>query len=145
MSDDALSKQFKQLCDDWGQAIRDHDMAWFEAHFSDDFMATAHPWQTLRINREQMIDLDMKIVQMDVEWVQVIARRYGDVVLVNGIVHYEQEVFEDGAIFGENMPSGQELSSLVNGRAVLYTVAWRQKDGVWQIFDHHMVAVLDRA
>ncbi len=141
---DALSQQFHQLCNDWGRAIRDQDLAWFDAHFAHDLMVTAHPWQTLRLNREQMIELDRKIVQMDVEWVHVTAHRYGDVVLVHGIVHYDRERFEEGASFGENMPNGEQLSARVNGKAVLYSVAWREKGDVWQIFDHHMIAVLDR-
>ena len=145
MSGDPLSRQFHQLCNDWGRAIRDQDVAWFEAHFTDDLMVTAHPWPTLRLNRDQMIDLDRKIVQMDVEWADVTAHRYGDVVLIHGIVHYDREVFEDGATFGENMPSGEQLSARVNGKAVLYSVAWRQEGDVWQIFDHHMIAVLDRS
>jgi hypothetical protein len=145
MNGDSFSLQFKQLCDEWGNAIRTKNEAWFRAHFAEDFLGTAQPWPTLRVNKEQMIDLDKKVEKMDVHWIEVTARKFGPIVLTYGVVHYNEEVFVEGATFGEGMPTGQQLSALVNGKGSLYIGAWRQIDGVWQIFDHHMVCVLERS
>ncbi|GIL39649.1 hypothetical protein [Roseiterribacter gracilis] len=144
MSSDALSKQFKALCDEWGAAIANHDHDWFERHFTDDFLGTAQPWPTLNVDKQKMIELDKAIETMEVEWLHVTARKFGDVVLTSGVVRYIKEVFKKGTTIGEGMPTGDELSSLVNGRMALYINGWRHNGTHWQIFDHHMVSVIDR-
>jgi len=141
--DDPLSMLFKNLYDQWGAAIARHDLAWIDRHFAPDFTGSAHPWPTLRVDRAQMIELDRKIETMDVTWLAVTARRFGDTVLASGVVKYTRESFESGATIGEGMPTGAELSGLVNGKCVLYTGAWRQNAGQWQIYDHHMVGIVE--
>jgi len=142
-TDDALSRLFKDLYDQWGEAIARHDMGWLERHFAADFTGSAHPWPTLRVNREQMLELDRKIETMEVAWLIVTAQRFGDTVLASGIVKYTREKFASGATIAEGMPSGADLSALVNGKCVLYTGAWRRNGELWQIFDHHMVGVVE--
>lgn len=140
---DELSRQFKTLLDEWGAAIANKDHDWLERHFTDDFHGTAAPWPTLIVNKQQMIDLDKAIEKMEVTWVKVDAQRIGDVVVTLGVVRYDREEFKPNAVIAEGMPSGQELSALVNGRAALYLNGWRHNGEIWQIFDHHMVAVVD--
>jgi hypothetical protein len=140
---DALSKLFKDLYDQWGAAIARHDIPWLERHFAADFTGSAHPWPTLRVDRDQMIELDRKIETMEVTWLSVSAQRFGDTVLVSGVVRYTREAFVPGARIAEDMPTGEELSGLVNGKSVLYTGAWRQNAGQWQIFDHHMIGIVE--
>ena len=142
-TDEALSHRFKGLYDDWGRAIARHDIDWLARHFADDFTGSAHPWPTLKVDRAQMIELDRKIETMDVKWLSVAARRYGDTVLVSGVVKYTRESFAAGAAIAEGMPTGEELSSLVNGKCVLYTGAWRDVAGQWQLYDHHMVGIVE--
>ena len=140
---DALSQQFKALYDEWGAAIANHDGDWIERHLADDFHGTAQPWPTLSVNKKKMIELDAAIETMEVEWVYVSAKKLGDVVLTTGVVHYTKEVFKADAVIAEGMPSGQELSALVNGRMALYVNGWRHNGSHWQIFDHHMVGTMD--
>lgn len=142
MSDQDLSKQFKALHDEWGQAIANKRYDWFERHFAEDFLGTSQVWPTLSVNKAKMIELDKNIEKMDVRWVEVTARRFGQVVLTTGVVEYFNEQFKPGAVIGEGMPTGQELSESVNGKQVLYIGAWRENAGVWQVFDHHQVAIL---
>jgi hypothetical protein len=141
MSDD-LSKEFKALYDTWGQAISDRAIDWFERHFAEDFLGTAQPWPTLLVSKRKMIDLEKAIEKMDVEWLEVTARRFGETVLATGVVRYTEEAFAPGATLGEGMPTGSQLSSLVNGKKVLYIGAWRRNGLNWQIFDHHMVGIV---
>jgi hypothetical protein len=42
-----------------------------------------------------------------------------------------------------NLPTGDQLSSLVNGRSVLYIGGWRHDGRNWQVFDHHMVGIVE--
>jgi len=141
MSDD-LSTEFKALYDAWGRAISDRTIDWFERHFAEDFLGTAQPWPTLLVSKRKMIDLEKAIEKMDVEWLEVTARRFGETVLATGVVRYTEEAFAPGATLGEGMPTGSELSSLVNGKKVLYIGAWRRNGGNWQVFDHHMVGIV---
>jgi hypothetical protein len=141
--EEELSKQFKALYDEWGAAIANHQYEWFERHFAQDFLGTAQPWPTLSVNKQQMIDLDRSITTMDVEWLNVKAQRFGDVVLTSGIVKYNKEEFKQGAIIAEGMPTGDQLSALSNGKKVLYINGWRHNGIHWQIFDHHMVGVVE--
>jgi hypothetical protein len=90
-----------------------------------------------------MIELDKAIETMDVKWLEVTARRFGQVVLVTGVVKYTKEAFKEGATIGEGMPTGDQLSSLVNGKSVLYIGGWRHNGQHWQVFDHHMIGVVE--
>jgi hypothetical protein len=143
MGTDALSAEFKSLYDQWGEAIANKKYAWFERHFADDFHGTAQPWRGLSVNKAQMIDLDKAIETMEVEWLQVRAHRFGDTVLVTGVVRYTKEAFRPGATIAEGMPTGDQLSALVNGKSVLYIGGWRRNGQDWQVFDHHMVGIVE--
>jgi hypothetical protein len=139
MVSDKLSAEFKSLYDDWGDAISNKRWEWFERHFAADFLGTAKPWPGLFVNKQKMIELDKAIEKMDVEWLQVTAQRFGDVVLTSGVVKYREEAFKPGATIADGMPTGSDLSSLVNGKSVLYIGGWRHNGRDWQVFDHHMV------
>ena len=143
ISEDSLVHEFKALYDAWGVAIANHEHDWFERHFSDDFLGTAQPWPTLSVNKEQMIELDKAITTMEVEWLNVTAMRVGEAVLTSGVVRYLKEEFKPGAKIADGMPTGSDLSSLSNGKTILYINGWRHNGSVWQIFDHHMVGVVN--
>jgi len=143
MADEELVREFRALYNEWGAAIANHQYDWFERHFSDDFLGTAQPWPTLSVNKQQMIDLDKAIETMEVEWVDVKAQRYGNTVLTMGVVKYTKEQFRPGATIADGMPTGDQLSGLANGRKVLYINGWRHNGKHWQIFDHHMVGIVD--
>lgn len=141
MADD-LSAEFQTLHDAWGDAIANKRYDWFDRHFAADFLGTAQPWPTLIVDKQKMIELDKNIQTMEVSWVDLHAHRYGDTVLVRGVVQYDKEEFKPGATIGEGMPTGEQLSGLVNGRQALYVCAWRHNGSEWQLFDHHMVGVV---
>ena len=143
ISEQALVNEFKTLYDAWGAAIANHEHDWFERHFSDDFLGTAQPWPTLSVNKEKMIELDKAITTMEVEWLNVTAMRVGETVLTSGVVRYLKEEFKPGATIAEGMPTGSDLSSMSNGKTILYINGWRHNGSVWQIFDHHMVGVVN--
>src|SRR5436853_6658011 len=132
MAGDDLHDEFRQLHDAWGDAIANKRYDWFERHFAEDFLGTAQPWPTLSVDKQKMIDLDKNIETMEVSWVDVKAHRYGETVLVRGVVKYDKEEFKAGATIGEGMPTGDQLSSLVNGKQVLYVGAWRHNGTDWQ-------------
>ena len=142
MADDALSAEFKVLHDAWGDAIANKRYDWFEMHFTEDFTGTAHPWPTLQVDKKMMIELDKNIEKMEVSWVDLQADRYGDMVVVRGVVQYDKEEFKEGATIADGMPSGEELSGLVNGKRALYVCSWRKDAEDWQLFDHHMIGVI---
>jgi hypothetical protein len=71
------------------------------------------------------------------------AHQFGPTVLTTGVVRYTREAFRPGATIAEGMPTGDQLSSLVNGKSVLYIGGWRHDGRYWQIFDHHMVGIVD--
>lgn len=143
MSTDALSQQFKALYDEWGAAIANKQYDWFERHFSDDFLGTAQPWPTLSVDKEKMIELDKAIEEMEVEWLKVTAHQLGEIVITLGIVRYDNEKFGEDSTIAEGMPSGDDLSELTHGKSVAYINGWRHNGDVWQIFDHHMVGIVD--
>jgi hypothetical protein len=143
MSEENLSSVFKDLYDQWGDAIANKKWAWFERHFAEDFLGTAKPWPGLFVSKQQMIELDKAIETMDVEWLTVQAQRFGDTVLVSGVVRYAKEEFAPGATIAEGMPTGDQLSALVNGKSVLYIGGWRHNGRDWQVFDHHMVGIVE--
>ncbi|HVO47798.1 MAG TPA: hypothetical protein VMT29_15860 [Steroidobacteraceae bacterium] len=143
MGADALSEEFKSLYDEWGDAIARKRWDWFDRHFAEDFHGTAQPWRGLSVDKAQMIELDKAIETMEVEWLQVEARRFGDTVLATGVVRYQKEQFRPGATIAEGMPTGDQLSALVNGKSVLYIGAWRHNGKCWQVYDHHMIGIVE--
>jgi len=85
MSEDSLSREFKVLYDEWGDAIARKRHAWLEDLFTEDFLGTAQPWPTLSVNKRQMIDLDKAIEKMDTQWVHVTAHRVGKDVITKAL------------------------------------------------------------
>ena len=142
MTDDALANQFKTLYTAWGDAIAEKRHDWLEDFFTEDFLGTAQPWPTLRVDKRQMIDLDKSIESMETQWVGVEARRIGDEVLTIGHVRYLREEFKEGAVIGEGMPSGNQIAELTKGKLAVYMNAWRNNGKRWQCYDHHLVAVI---
>ena len=143
MVDEALSLEFKALYDAWGDAIANKRHDWLEGLFASDFLGTAQPWPTLSVNRQQMIDLDKAIDAMDTEWLRVEAHRAGDTVITLGFVRYNNEQFKPGSTIGEGMPSGSDISALTAGKVVAYVNGWRHNGERWQVFDHHMVGIVE--
>ena len=144
MAEDALSAEFKALYDEWGAAIANKRHDWLESLFTDDFLGTAQPWPTLSVDKQQMIDLDKDIEVMDATWIKVTAQKVGKEVLTLGLVTYNQEEFKPGSRIADGMPTGSEISALTHGKVVAYLNGWRHNGERWQVFDHHMVTVLDR-
>jgi hypothetical protein len=143
MTGDALSQTFKALYDQWGAAIADKKHDWFDDFFTEDFLGTAQPWPTLSVNKQKMIELDKAITSMDTEWVHVVAHQVGDNVITLGLVRYNNEEFQEGSTIGEGMPTGDEISGLTAGKVVAYINGWRHNGERWQVFDHHMVGVVE--
>lgn len=143
MADQALSEEFQELYTAWGDAIAKKRHDWLEAFFAEDFLGTAQPWPTLRVNKQQMIDLDKAIDAMETKWVKVEAQRIGDEVLTIGHVRYMREEFREGASIGDGMPSGQQIAELTKGKVAVYLNAWRHNGDHWQCYDHHLVAVIE--
>lgn len=143
MIDEENAEKFKSLYTEWGDAIASKQHNWLDDFFTDDFLGTAQPWPTLVVNKQQMIDLDKAIEEMDTEWVSVKAFSMGNVVLTIGLVRYHNEKFEEGATIGEGMPTGEQISGLTAGKLAVYVNGWRHDGDRWQIFDHHLVTVID--
>lgn len=145
MSDDALAEEFRALYEEWGAAIANKQHDWLEDFFTDDFLGTAQPWPALQVDKEKMIQLDKDIEEMDTNWVHVVAHKFGDTVITLGLVKYNNEEFKPGSKVAEGMPTGEEISSLTHGKVVAYVNGWRHSGERWQVFDHHMVAIVDEA
>ena len=143
MADDTLSAEFLALYTQWGDAIANKQHDWLEDFFAEDFLGTAQPWPTLRVDKRQMIDLDKAIEAMETKWVKVEAQRIGEEVLTIGHVRYLREEFREGASIGKNMPSGSEIAAFTKGKVAVYLNAWRNNGARWQCYDHHLVAVID--
>ncbi len=143
MTDQDLSEQFRLLYEQWGAAIAAKDHDWLEEFFTEDFLGTAQPWPTLSVNKEQMIQLDKDIERMETRWVHVVAHQLGDCVVTLGLVKYENEEFKPGSKVAEGMPTGDEISQLTKGKVAAYVNGWRYNGERWQVFDHHMVGVID--
>ena len=143
MADDALSQQFKALCTEWGDAIANKRHDWLEEFFADDFHGTAQPWPTLMVDKKMMIELDKSIEAMDTEWVRVDAHQMGDKVVTLGLVRYHNEQFQEGSTIADGMPTGDQISSLTAGKVAVYVNGWKHNGERWQVFDHHLITVID--
>ncbi len=142
MVDEVLSRQFEELYEEWGAAIANKKHDWLEGFFADDFLGTAQPWPTLCVDKQGMIDLDKSIEVMDTNWIHVVAHKVGDTVITLGLVKYNNEEFKPGSSIAEGMPTGQEISQLTKGKVVAYVNGWRHNGQRWQVFDHHMVGIV---
>jgi ketosteroid isomerase-like protein len=145
MNEDDLSRQFKALLDEWLEAVTNKRFAWIAQHIADDFLGTAQPWPSLSVNKQKMLEAGKTVEKMDIHWVEVRAREFGDMVLTTGVRQYEKEQFSAAATFGGNMPTPNDLARHVNGKRVLYIDAWRRNGEIWQLFDHHMVSIVGDA
>lgn len=145
MSDDALSREFRALYEEWGAAIANKRHDWLEDFFTNDFLGTAQPWPTLQVDKKMMIKLDKDIEEMDSNWVHVVAHQFGQTVITLGLVKYNNEEFKPGSTVADGMPTGEQISDLTKGKVVAYVNGWRHNGERWQVFDHHMVALVDES
>jgi hypothetical protein len=143
MNDKDLAVQFKRLYEDWDNAGAEGRYDWMVRNLADDFLGTAQPWPTLALTKQKLLEASKAVTKMEVSWGEVTARQFGDMVLTTGVRMYEKEEFGEGATFGNNMPTGNQLAELVNGKNVLYIGAWRKNGDIWQIFDHHLVGIIE--
>lgn len=143
MADDALSREFWEIYEEWGSAIANKDHPWLETFFSEDFLGTAQPWPTLSVDKKMMIELDKNIENMDTEWVHVVAHDLGAMVVTLGLVKYNNEEFKPGSTVADGMPTGDDISNLTKGKVVAYINGWRHNGNRWQVFDHHMVGIVE--
>ena len=143
MGNDDLSRQFLERYEKWGAAIASKDHQWIEGLFTDDFLGTAQPWPTLNVDKQMMIDLDKDIDNMDTQWLHVVAHDLGETVVTLGLVKYNNEEFKPGASVADGMPTGEDISSLTKGKVVAYVNGWRHNGERWQVFDHHMIGIIE--
>lgn len=139
---------FRKLYEEWVAAIAGKDYAWFERHLAPNFSATAHVWPNLRLDKEQFIELDKQIVEIEAEWQTVDILPVGDLVVTVATLRMYREVFRtDTAVAGPG--DGQDdlasltSGSVVTGKLCTYTGAWKWQSGVWQILDHRMIDAVD--
>lgn len=139
---------FRELYQNWVRAIAEKDYGWFEKHLSEDFSATAHMWPTLRLDKQQFIELDKQIVDISADWQSVYAVPLGRLVVTVADLRMHREVFRtDTAISGSNA-AGEDIASLtsgseVTGKLVSYIGVWKRHGDIWQIVDHRMIDAVD--
>lgn len=142
MASDPLSTEFKALYDQWEQAIHQKDWAWFERHFADDWIGTARPWPDLRLNRDQLIEIDKQIESLDAQWIAVTAHRLGNVVVTVAVSRIGNEEFKPGGDLAPGVASLKEFNDYCAGNTISYAGAWRHDGGRWQMFDHRLIGII---
>jgi hypothetical protein len=118
MGRDELSQQFKMLYAEWGRAAPERSIPWIERHLAEDFLSTAQPWPALCATKQEMLDAARAKRQVRVSWIDVKAQRHGSIVLTT------------------------QLAAFASGKRALYIGAWRQQGEFWQVFDNHLVGIL---
>lgn len=73
----------------------------------------------------------------------LVAHKLGDTVITLGLVKYNNEEFKQGSTIADGMPTGEQLSNLTKGKIAAYVNGWRHNGERWQVFDHHMVTIVD--
>lgn len=148
MTKDVNSETFRQLYEEWIKAISEQKLDWFEKHLSSDFSATAHVWPNLRLDKDQFIELDKQIVEIEADWQTVQIVPFDDLVVTVATLQMHKEVFRSDTSLQGASDEQSELATLasgsvVTGKLVTYTGTWQHNDGVWQIKDHRMVHAAD--
>jgi hypothetical protein len=118
MGRDALSQQFKMLYEEWGRAASERSIPWIEQHLAEDFQSTAQPWPALCATKPEILAAARTKGKLRVSWLDVRAQRHGSIVLTT------------------------QLAAFASGKRALYIGAWRQQGGFWQVFDNHLVGIL---
>jgi hypothetical protein len=142
MSADDLSKQFKSLYDDWGNAIVGKHFEWLDSHIAEDFLGTSQPFPPVSISKQKLIELSKGLETVEVRWIEVTARQFGSMVLTQAVRQFDKVQHKPGATAAPGMPSPSQLAAYVSGKRVLYVGAWRQKGEFWEMFDNHMVGIV---
>lgn len=141
MTQDEINRLITKLYRGWIESIQHRQFDWFERHLAEDYTCTAHPFGNFFLRKREFIEADKKVQAIKVEFVEVVARRVGSVILSNLVIKVNEE--KHAADLGEGLPTAAELSATVTGRTIAYASAWRGNGDLWQCFDHHMVGPVD--
>lgn len=133
---------FAQLYRDWGDAIANHDRAWFERVIADDFDCVT--FLGTRLDKRQLIELDMTIESPSMNFHEVKAQVYGDVAVTEASVRIQErlagdERLSDGerAIYEAVGIDDAARAVFARGSEFIYSSVWRRSGGGWQCFYHH--------
>ena len=133
---------FTQLMREWADAIANHDRAWFERSIADDFDCVT--FLGTRIDKRQLIELDMTIESPSLTFREVKAQVYGDIALTETSVYIKERLagddsLSDGerAIYAAAGLDDEARAVFARGSEFIYSSAWRRSGGRWQCFYHH--------
>lgn len=137
---DWVSDLMSGLCTAAVDSINARRFEWFDRHLADDFTATAHPFPNFGKGRTEFVEEGRKLSQLGFVDVEAGGIEVGSVILsyFTGVVAAMQHIEED---LGPGRPSAREIEAATMGRRLVYHSAWRPEQGVWKLFDHHLVVL----
>jgi hypothetical protein len=127
----------------WIKALADRDFEYLERHLSSDFVFTGPPiaggggkvMGGIK-NKAAFIEQDRKIYNADIEFLDLTARRMGDLVVTVVFAKVSEEFRGE---LDPGMPTAAEMNALMQGAKFGYASGWRQLDGRWQCTSHHIL------
>jgi len=141
MTEAETTRLVSELYHAWIGSLQRREFAWFEDHLAADFVCTAQPFRNFLLGKEEFIEADKKVALIEVLFVEVTARRLGNIIVSSLLLKVQEE--RHASDLGEGLPTAGEISSVLAGKTIAYVSGWRHAAGRWQCFDHHMVGPTD--
>jgi hypothetical protein len=135
--DSDLTLTISGLYQGWLKALAARHYDWFERHLAEDYTMTAHPLGNIFLRKQEFIEVDKLVTQAEMNIVDLFVHRIGNIVVSNISVQVVKETFSSDP--GSNFPTAEKLGELFSGKTIAYSSAWRNENGIWKCFDHHMV------
>ena len=138
--DTDLKQTILGLYEGWRNALATRRYDWFERHLTEDYTMTAHPFANIYLNKQKFIEVDKLITEFDMNILDLFVHRMGNIVVSNVVIQMVKETFASHP--GANFPTAEKLGELLTGKKLVYSSAWRNENGIWKCFDHHLVCPL---
>ena len=141
-SDEKLEAVFRTLYGEWIAALQQRRYEWFEEHIAQDFSASTHPYPGVTLNKSQFIEGEKKIESVKGRTLEVHVHSIEGITVTVWFAFLEEEKLSESEsfkIFGPQFPSAEALNDLVRNKTMAYADSWRNENGVWRCFNHHMI------
>ena len=125
----------------WIQCLMGRQFDWLERHLASDFLFTAQPFPTIRMNKHEFIEADKKIENARISFVSIAAEPIEDIIISRAIADVEETFHAD---LGPGMPTAEEITRAISGQRIAYCSGWRHTGEIWECFDHHVIGLVAR-
>lgn len=136
----ATSDVFRKIYDQWYDAINTKNWSFFEDMVAEDYNLSFHAFPGVAMNREQFLESERKIAMIRAETIDVHVHTIGKTTVTIWVIRMHEERLSGAPVTsGVEFTDPEDYGDYVSGTTMVLMHSWRNVDGKWKLFDHHVL------